>query len=143
MQYSLRARVFDRIARILFFVCAILLIVVIVAVIGFIGSKAFSVFFEPHGANVLSFFFTDKWDPTGADDPSGNAIASFGAGGLLLGQVFRMRQAPAQALNEQCDGEENTAQYADLQVILADAGVRQAEEKGQIDQQQAGQRRQQ
>ena len=87
MQYSLRARVFDRIARILFFVCAILLIVVIVAVIVFIGSKAFSVFFEPHGANVFSFFFTDKWDPTGANDPSGNAVGAFGAGGLLLGSI--------------------------------------------------------
>lgn len=87
MQYSQRARWFDQVARVTFFLCAILLVVVIVAVIVFISSKAFNVFFEHSGANFKTFFTVDNWDPTGENDPSGNAIPAFGAFGLILGSV--------------------------------------------------------
>lgn len=74
-------RLSDRVARLVFFVCALLLIVVIVSVILFIGSKAFLVFFE--GANVKAFFTTANWDPTG-----NNGKPAFGAGGLILGSMI-------------------------------------------------------
>lgn len=88
MQYSQRARLFDQIARIIFFLCAIFLVIVILSVIFFISSKAFSVFFEHNGADVKTFFTVDSWDPTGANDPTGNAIPTFGAAGLILGSVI-------------------------------------------------------
>jgi phosphate transport system permease protein len=73
----------DRIARIVFFICAMILILVIVAVFIFMGSSAFKVFGE--GANLRTFFFTSNWDPTGNGDVNGNP--SFGAGGLILGSI--------------------------------------------------------
>lgn len=85
-QRSQRGRLTDQIARVVFFVCAILLIVVIVSVILFIASKAFVVFFQ--GARPNTFFLTANWDPTGNNDPSGNAVPSFGAGGLILGSII-------------------------------------------------------
>lgn len=87
MQYSQRARWFDQIARAVCFLCAILLVVVIIAVIVFISSKAFNVFFERGGTNVRTFFTSDNWDPTGVNDPTGNGNPSFGAFGLILGSV--------------------------------------------------------
>ncbi len=87
MQYSQRARLADQVARAVFFLCAILLVVVIVAIIGFISSKAFNVFFEHQGANVKTFFTVDNWDPTGENDPTGNAIPTFGGFGLILGSI--------------------------------------------------------
>ena len=87
MQYSQRARLFDQIARVVFFLCAILLVVVIIAVIGFISSKAFNVFFERGGTNLKTFFTIDKWDPTGVNDPTGNGTPTFGAFGLVLGSI--------------------------------------------------------
>ena len=81
MEYSQRAHLSDRIARVVFFLCAILLIAVIVAVFIFIGSKSFRVFSD--GANPKTFFTVDNWDPTGSNDPNGNP--SFGAFGLILG----------------------------------------------------------
>lgn len=80
-QHLQRARLSDQVARVVFFICAILLIVVILSVIIFIGSKAFLVFFE--GVSVKNFFTTANWDPTG-----NNGDASFGAGGLILGSVI-------------------------------------------------------
>ncbi|HEX4714443.1 MAG TPA: phosphate ABC transporter permease subunit PstC [Ktedonobacteraceae bacterium] len=87
MQYSQRARWSDQIARAVFFFCAILLIVIILAVIGFISSKAFSIFFEHGGTSVKTFFTIDNWDPTGVNDPTGNGHPSFGAFGLILGSI--------------------------------------------------------
>ncbi|HET8841320.1 MAG TPA: phosphate ABC transporter permease subunit PstC [Ktedonobacteraceae bacterium] len=87
MPYSQRARLADIIARAVFFICAILLIAVIVAVFIFIGSKAFRVFTE--GADVKTFFTVDNWDPTGLlhTDANGNVHPSFGGGGLILGSI--------------------------------------------------------
>ena len=87
MQYSQRARLADLVARAVFFLCAILLVVVIVAIIVFISSKAFNVFFEHEGANIKTFFTVDNWDPTGENDPTGNAIPTFGGFGLILGSI--------------------------------------------------------
>jgi phosphate transport system permease protein len=87
VQYSQRARWFDRVARAIVFFCAILIVVIILAIIVFIASKAFNVFFEKNGANVKTFFTVDNWDPTGENDPTGNGIPSFGAFGLILGSI--------------------------------------------------------
>lgn len=64
-----------------------LLVVVIVAVIMFISSKAFNAFFERNGAKFKTFFSVDNRDPRGENDPSGNAIPASGASGLILGSV--------------------------------------------------------
>ncbi len=86
MQIQLRGRSAyraDQVARVVFFVCAMFLIVVIVSVFLFIGSNAFRVFTE--GATVKEFFLGTKWDPTGGTDINGNP--TFGAGGLILGSI--------------------------------------------------------
>lgn len=80
---SRTARTADNIARGVFLVCAILIIVVIISVFMFIGLNAFRVFTE--GATVRDFFFSTNWDPTGNNDINGNP--SFGAGGLILGSI--------------------------------------------------------
>lgn len=85
MQYSQRGRLADQVARAFCFVCAILLIAVIIAVFVFIGLKAFRVFSE--GANPKTFFTTSNWDPTGVNDPTGNGNPSYGAFGLILGSI--------------------------------------------------------
>jgi phosphate transport system permease protein len=82
-QGSQTAYAADRIARIIFLLCAAILVIVIVAVFIFIGSNAFKVFGE--GATVGNFFFNTNWDPTGNGDVNGNP--SFGAGGLILGSI--------------------------------------------------------
>lgn len=87
MHYSQRAHVFDRVARVIFFLCAIFLVLVIISVIFFLSSKALSVFFERNGADARTFFTVDNWDPTGINDPTGNARPTFGASGLLLGSL--------------------------------------------------------
>jgi phosphate transport system permease protein len=81
-----RARLGDQVARVVFFICAILLVAVIIGVIVFIGSKAFLVFGQ--GANIRGFFLGTFWDPTGNADPTGNGNPSYGAGGLILGSVI-------------------------------------------------------
>ena len=73
----------DRAARIIFLVCAVLLIIVIIGVFVFLGLNGFRVFRE--GANIRDFFFSNNWDPTGNGDVNGNP--SFGAGGLVLGSI--------------------------------------------------------
>lgn len=83
MDKAQRARFVDRVARSIFFACALLLIVVIVSIFIFIGSNAFRVFIE--GASLHGFFFTTNWDPTGSGDINGNP--SYGAGGLILGSM--------------------------------------------------------
>ncbi|HLI06217.1 MAG TPA: phosphate ABC transporter permease subunit PstC [Ktedonobacteraceae bacterium] len=78
-----RAHIADRVARVIFFLCALLLVVVIIGIFVFIGIRAFRVFGE--GANVKDFFFGTNWDPTGENDINGNP--HYGAGGLILGSI--------------------------------------------------------
>lgn len=80
-----RERLTDQLARIICFICAILLIAVIVAVFVFIGSKSFKIFSE--GGDLKTFFTVDNWDPTGANDPTGVGNLTYGAYGLILGSV--------------------------------------------------------
>lgn len=87
MHYSQRARLSEQVARAIFFFCAILLVLVIISVIFFISSKAFNVFFAKNGTDPRTFFSVDNWDPTGINDPTGNAHPTFGAFGLILGSV--------------------------------------------------------
>ncbi len=84
-----QSRLADRIARIMFLICAVLLIVVIAGVIIFIGSQAFRVFFEPQGTSFKEFFTSTTWDPTGggSSDANGNPIPHYGALGLIIGSV--------------------------------------------------------
>lgn len=79
-----RAYIADRAARILFQVCAILLIAVIVAVFVFVGLNAFKIFHE--GATFQGYFFGTVWDPIGALDINGTP--SYGAGGLIIGSII-------------------------------------------------------
>lgn len=78
-----QARVADQSARIIFFVCALLLIAIILGVFVFIGSNAFRIFTEPGGTDLKDFLFGKNWDPTG-----NNGNPSFGAGGLILGSLI-------------------------------------------------------
>ena len=78
-----RARIVDHTARVIFQVCAILLIVVLISIFAFIGANAFRIFSEPGGATVKGFFFGTYWDPTG-----NNGNPSYGAGGLILGSII-------------------------------------------------------
>jgi phosphate transport system permease protein len=80
---SRHARISDRVAHIVFLVCAILIIAVIISVFVFVGFNAFRIFSE--GATVKYFFFNTNWDPTGNNDINGNP--SYGAGGLILGSI--------------------------------------------------------
>ena len=82
MQHMQRARLADRAVRVVFLICAVLLVAIIISVIFFLASKAFLVFGQ--GATVKGFFFGTFWDPTG--DISGGS-PSYGAGGLILGSV--------------------------------------------------------
>ena len=86
MQYMKRARAADQGVRVVFFICAILLVAIIIAVIAFITSKAFLVFGQ--GASFKGFFFGTFWDPTGGQDPTGNGNPSYGAGGLIVGSII-------------------------------------------------------
>ena len=79
-----RARVSDQVARIVFIVCAVLIVLIMVGVFYVIGSQAFTVFST---TSPQAFFFGKFWDPTGAGDPSGNSNPSFGASGLIIGSV--------------------------------------------------------
>ena len=73
----------DRVARGIFFVCAVFLIAVIVGIFVFVGLNAFRVFSE--GAAVQNFFFGTTWDPIGATNVNGTP--DYGAGGLILGSI--------------------------------------------------------
>ena len=85
-RHTRRARITDRAVSVVFFICALLLVIVIISVIVFIASKAFLVFSE--GATLKGFFFGTFWDPTGNADPTGNGTPSYGAGGLILGSII-------------------------------------------------------
>jgi phosphate transport system permease protein len=86
VQTSRSARLSDQVVRVLFFICAILLVVIIVGVIAFIASKAFLVFGE--GASFKSYFTGTFWDPTGVEDPTGNGNPTYGAAGLIIGSII-------------------------------------------------------
>ncbi len=86
MPRQLQVRLADQSARIVFLICAALLVVVIVGVFIFIGSNAFRIFFEPGGTNIKEFFTNTTWDPVG--NPDFNIPPTFGAAGLLLGTVI-------------------------------------------------------
>ena len=70
-------------SSIIFFICAVFIVVVIVSVFLFLGSNAFRVFTE--GATIKEFLTSTNWDPTGNNDVNGNP--SFGAAGLILGSI--------------------------------------------------------
>ena len=82
-RHSQRGRLIDRVVSVLFLICAILLVAIILAVIFFIASQSYQVFFQ--GATLKGFFFGTFWDPTG--EVSGGA-PSYGAGGLILGSII-------------------------------------------------------
>jgi len=82
-RHSQRARLVDRAISVVFLLCAILLVAIILAVIFFLASQSFQVFFR--GATLQGFFFGTFWDPTG--EISGGA-PSYGAGGLILGSII-------------------------------------------------------
>lgn len=86
MQHMQRARLANKVVSVVVFICALLLVAVIISVIVFIASKAFLVFGQ--GATLKGFFFGTFWDPTGGGDPTGNGNPSYGAGGLILGSVI-------------------------------------------------------
>src|SRR5437762_158464 len=77
-------RLSDQIARIVFLVCAALIIAVIVGVFYFVGSRAFLVFFQPGGTSLKEFFTSTTWDPAANlnDNPS------YGAWGLIEGSLI-------------------------------------------------------
>lgn len=73
----------DQIARTIFLICAILLVVVIAGVFFFVGQNALRLFFEPGGATVQQFFGTMNWDPTAANSNT----PQYGALGLIIGSI--------------------------------------------------------
>ncbi len=82
-QQSPKSYIGDRIAQIIFLLCALFLIAVIVSIFIFIGVNAFRIFGE--GGTFKNFFLNTFWDPIGALSSNGNP--SYGAGGLIIGSV--------------------------------------------------------
>ncbi|GCF09276.1 phosphate ABC transporter permease subunit PstC [Dictyobacter arantiisoli] len=72
-----RGRLSDQIARGIFFVCAVLVVVIIFGVFVFLGINGLQMFKDPAARN---FFTSSSWDPS-ADSPS------YGALGFILGSV--------------------------------------------------------
>ncbi|HEY7414102.1 MAG TPA: phosphate ABC transporter permease subunit PstC [Ktedonobacteraceae bacterium] len=85
-----QSRLADRIAQTIFFICAILLVVIITGVIVFIATSGIRIFFEHGGAGIKQFFTSTIWDPTGSDhsDAAGNPVPYYGALGLIIGSVI-------------------------------------------------------
>lgn len=73
----------DRLMQRIFFICALLVIAVIVSIFGFLSMTGIKLFTE--GGTLHHFFFNTNWDPTGAGDSNG--LPSFGAGGLIVGSL--------------------------------------------------------
>jgi phosphate transport system permease protein len=82
MQDVRSAEASNRVAQVIFLVCAVLIILVIVGIFGFLGANAFRLFYEPGGTSIPYFFTAANWDPTG-----NNGDPRFGAGGLILGSL--------------------------------------------------------
>ena len=80
VQREQRGRLADRIARYVFLICAVLMILIIIGVFVFIGVNGFRVFAaDPHARN---FFTSSNWDPQGQ-----NGTPSYGALGFIIGSV--------------------------------------------------------
>ncbi len=73
----------DQVARTIFFICALLLVIVIVSIFIFVGSNALRIFFEPGGSTFQGYFFSTTWDP-GANLTN---TPQYGAAGLILGSL--------------------------------------------------------
>lgn len=80
-----RMQLTDRIARTIFLICAILLILVILSVFYFVGSNGIKFFFDKGAPSVGAFFTGSNWDPFGAYNESEQHL--FGSLGLILGSV--------------------------------------------------------
>ncbi len=85
LQNVRRGHLYDRIARTVFLLCAILLVIVIAGIFFFVGQNALHLFFEPGGATFPGFFGGTTWDPTGVTSDSG--IPQYGASGLIIGSI--------------------------------------------------------
>src|SRR5579863_4776896 len=83
-QQTQRRYMSDQVARTIFFVCAALLVVIIVCIFLFVGANALRVFFDPGGATFSGFFFNTTWDPGAnlTDTPQ------YGAAGLIVGSLI-------------------------------------------------------
>src|SRR5579872_5833249 len=83
VQRTPRRYMSDQVARVIFFMCAALLIVVIVCVFLFVGANALRIFFDPGGASFSGYFFNATWDPGAnlTDTPQ------YGAAGLIVGSL--------------------------------------------------------
>ncbi|MBO0778547.1 MAG: phosphate ABC transporter permease subunit PstC [Ktedonobacteraceae bacterium] len=82
-------RLYDNTARVIFFVCALLLVAVILGIFIFIAINGLRIFFEKGGTNLATFFSGTVWDPTGGGhaDADGNPIPYYGAAGLIIGSI--------------------------------------------------------
>ncbi|MBE3560827.1 MAG: phosphate ABC transporter permease subunit PstC [Ktedonobacteraceae bacterium] len=83
------ARTADHVARIVFFICAVLIIAIIASVLVFITINGVRIFFEKGGTTLSRFFAGMTWDPNGGShaDAEGNPIPEFGAAGLIIGSI--------------------------------------------------------
>src|SRR5260221_6738135 len=81
VQSMQRARLGDQVARVVFFICAILLVAVIIGVIVFIGSKAFLVFGP--GVNIRGVVLGTFLVPTRHAAPIPNRETSYAARRLI------------------------------------------------------------
>lgn len=84
MQRAQMMRLSDHVARIIFLICAALIVAVIIGVFYFVGSRAFLVFVLPGGSPFKDFFTSTNWDPTASlnDNPT------YGAWGLIEGSLI-------------------------------------------------------
>jgi len=74
------SRLADQTARVVFLICAILIVAIIIGIFLFVGINGLRVFGEdPHARNM---FTSTNWDPDGA-----NGDPSYGALGFILGSV--------------------------------------------------------
>ncbi|QBD80017.1 phosphate ABC transporter permease subunit PstC [Ktedonosporobacter rubrisoli] len=84
MQRAQQTHLSDQVARIIFLACAIFLVLIIISVFYFVGSKAFLVFFERGGTTFKEFFTSTHWDPTAGNSDT----PQYGALGLIVGSVI-------------------------------------------------------
>lgn len=84
------SRFYDRLARGIFFACALLLVAIILGIMIFIAVNGMRLFFAKDGSSIAAFFTSTNWDPTGGGhaDAEGNPLPSYGAAGLIIGSVI-------------------------------------------------------
>src|SRR5215469_18054742 len=80
LELSTQRRVASRATWLVFAACATGLIVIILALILYIGTKGLALFFTNH-VSPLTFLFTTAWDPS--DKP-----AQFGAATFIVGSLY-------------------------------------------------------